>query len=105
MTKTRIWFLAITAALGGFLFGFDTIVINGAEQDIQKLWNLSGQMHGWVVSAALWGTVLGSIAGGKVSDRFGRKNTLFGVMMVVHFLWALFIVPETKGRPLEDIQL
>ena len=79
MTKAKIWFLAITTALGGFLFGFDTIVINGAEQDIQKLWNLSGQMHGWVVSAALWGTVLGSIAGGKVSDRFGRKNTLFGM--------------------------
>ena len=45
MTNAKVWFLAITAALGGFLFGFDTIVINGAEQDIQKLWNLSGQMH------------------------------------------------------------
>ena len=74
MTKAKIWFLAITAALGGFLSGFDTIVINGAEQDIQKLWNLSGQIHGWVVSAALWGTVIGSIAGGKVSDRFGRSG-------------------------------
>ena len=92
MTKTKIWFLAITAALGGFLFGFDTIVINGAEQDIQKLWNLSGQMHGWVVSAALWGTVIGSIAGGKVSDRFGRKNTLFGVgiLFFVSAVWSAF---------------
>ncbi len=92
MTKAKIWFLAITAALGGFLFGFDTIVINGAEQDIQKLWNLSGQMHGWVVSAALWGTVLGSIAGGKVSDRFGRKNTLFGVgiLFFVSAVWSAF---------------
>ncbi len=92
MTKTKIWFLAITAALGGFLFGFDTIVINGAEQDIQKLWNLSGQIHGWVVSAALWGTVIGSIAGGKVSDRFGRKNTLFGVgiLFFVSAVWSAF---------------
>ena len=92
MTKAKIWFLAITAALGGFLFGFDTIVINGAEQDIQKLWNLSGQMHGWVVSAALWGTVIGSIAGGKVSDRFGRKNTLFGVgiLFFVSAVWSAF---------------
>ena len=92
MTKTKIWFLAITAALGGFLFGFDTIVINGAEQDIQKLWNLSGQMHGWVVSAALWGTVIGSIAGGKVSDRFGRKMTLLGVgiLFFVSAVWSAF---------------
>ena len=82
MTNAKVWFLAITAALGGFLFGFDTIVINGAEQDIQKLWNLSGQMHGWVVSAALWGTVLGSLAGGKVSDRFGRKKALLGIGML-----------------------
>ena len=57
MTRARLWFLAVTAALGGFLFGFDTIVINGAEQNIQRLWNLSGTMHGWVVSSALWGTV------------------------------------------------
>ena len=92
MTKAKIWFLAITAALGGFLFGFDTIVINGAEQDIQRLWDLSGQMHGWVVSAALWGTVLGSVAGGKVSDRFGRKNTLFGVgiLFFVSAVWSAF---------------
>ena len=92
MTKGKVWFLAITAALGGFLFGFDTIVINGAEQDIQKLWKLSGQMHGWVVSAALWGTVLGSIAGGKVSDRFGRKKTLLGVgvLFLVSAVWSAF---------------
>lgn len=162
MTKARIWFLAVTAALGGFLFGFDTIVINGAEQDIQALWNLSGTVHGWVVSSALWGTVLGSLCGGGVSDRWGRRRTLFavgvlffvsavwsacatgpwtliaarfigglgvgvstiaalvalvfpiaaeavptwaifaffGVMMVFHFLWALWFVPETKGTSL-----
>ena len=90
MTKGRAWFLAVTAALGGFLFGFDTIVINGAEQDIQRLWGLSGQMHGWVVSAALWGTVVGSIAGGRVSDRFGRKNTLLGVgvLFFVSAVWS-----------------
>ena len=92
MTKAKVWFLAVAAALGGFLFGFDTIVINGAEQDIQKLWNLSGQMHGLVVSAALWGTVIGSIAGGKVSDRFGRKHTLLGVgvLFFVSAIWSAF---------------
>ena len=68
--------MALVAALGGFLFGFDTIVINGAEQDIQQLWSLSGAMHGWVVSSALWGTVVGAPGGGWVADRFGRKPTL-----------------------------
>ena len=90
MNKARLWFLAITAALGGFLFGFDTSVICGAEQDIQKLWNLSGSMHGWVVSSALWGTVLGSIFGGAVSDRLGRKRTLFsvGLLFFVSAVWS-----------------
>ena len=90
MTSTRIWFLALVAALGGFLFGFDTIVINGAEQDIQRLWSLSGAMHGWVVSSALWGTVVGALGGGWVADRFGRKPTLcaVGVLYFVSALWS-----------------
>ena len=88
--KGRIWFMALTAALGGFLFGFDTIVINGAEQDIQRLWGLSGTLHGWVVSAALWGTVAGSLAGGWIADRFGRKPALcaIGAVYFVSALWS-----------------
>ena len=82
--------MALVAALGGFLFGFDTIVINGAEQDIQRLWSLSGTMHGWVVSSALWGTVAGALAGGWISDRFGRKPTLcaIGAVYFVSALWS-----------------
>lgn len=71
--------LSLVAALGGFLFGFDTIVINGAEQTIQKLWGLGAAMHGVVISAALWGTVWGSLIGGRFTERMGRRNTLFGV--------------------------
>ena len=82
--------MALVAALGGFLFGFDTIVINGAEQDIQRLWSLSGTMHGWVVSSALWGTVAGALIGGWISDRYGRKNTLcaVGALYFVSALWS-----------------
>ena len=90
MTSGKVWFLSLVAALGGFLFGFDTIVINGAEQDIQRLWSLSGAMHGWVVSSALWGTVFGALGGGWVADRFGRKPTLcmVGALYFVSALWS-----------------
>ena len=91
-TIGRLWFLSLVAAMGGFLFGFDTIVICGAEQDIQRVWDLSGAMHGLVVSSALWGTVLGSLVGASASDRFGRKPTLFGVGMLflVSAVWSAF---------------
>ena len=79
MTKGRLWFLALAAALGGFLFGYDTAVINGGEQQIQAVWSLSSVLHGWVMSSALWGTVIGAVCGGRVCDRIGRKPTLFGV--------------------------
>ena len=79
MTKGRLWFLAIAAAMGGFLFGYDTAVINGGEQQIQRLWNLSAVAHGWLMSAALWGTVVGALTGGRICDRIGRKKSLLGV--------------------------
>ena len=90
MTKGKIWFYSIVAALGGFLFGFDTIVINGAEKDIQAVWHLSGTMHGWVISSALWGTVLGALLGGRISDRVGRKRTLFavGILFFASAVWS-----------------
>lgn len=89
LNKTVV-FCAAVAALGGFLFGFDTIVINGAEQTIQKLWNLSAGMHGFVISAALWGTVLGSLVGGFFAERYGRRNTLFavGILYFVSAVWS-----------------
>ena len=83
--KSRIFFWSITSALAGFLFGFDTVVISGAEQKIQSLWGLSPGMHGLAMGAALYGTVLGSLLGGWPTDRFGRKATLLwiGVLYVV----------------------
>ena len=88
----RLWFLALAAAMGGFLFGYDTAVINGGEQQIQSVWSLSSVMHGWVMSMALWGTVIGAMTGGKICDRFGRKPTLFGVglLYLLSAVWSAF---------------
>ncbi len=80
--KQRIFFWSITAALGGFLFGFDTAVISGVEQSLQSLWGLSVWEHGLTVSMALIGTVIGAMSGGIPADRLGRKKTLFWIAIL-----------------------
>ncbi|MDC7994202.1 sugar porter family MFS transporter [Altibacter sp. HG106] len=71
---------SITVALAGFLFGFDTVVISGANQPIQQLWDTSPLFHGtFIMSMALWGTVLGSLLGGIPTKHLGRKKTLFWI--------------------------
>jgi MFS transporter, SP family, arabinose:H+ symporter len=86
----RIFFWSVAAALAGFLFGFDTVVISGAEQTIQALWHLSPGMHGVAMAAALYGTVLGSLIGGWPTDRFGRRATLLwiGALYFVSAVWS-----------------
>ena len=81
----RIFFWSLTAALAGFLFGFDTVVISGAEKTIQSLWGLSAGVHGIAMASALYGTVVGSLLGSWPADRFGRKATLLwiGVLYIV----------------------
>lgn len=76
MTMGRASSWALVAALAGFLFGFDTAVISGAEQAVQLVWQMSDTVHGLAISAALWGTVVGALLGGWPADRFGRKKTL-----------------------------
>lgn len=75
----RIFFWSLTAALAGFLFGFDTVVISGAEKTIQLLWGLSAGVHGIAMASALYGTVIGSLIGSWPADRFGRKPTLLWI--------------------------
>lgn len=78
MNKLLQW--SLTAALAGFLFGFDTVVISGADQKLQALWNSSDFFHGTVVIAmALWGTVVGALFGGIPTRLFGRKKILLWI--------------------------
>ena len=81
----RIIYWSIVSALAGFLFGFDTVVISGAEQKIQALWHLDAFMHGIAIASALYGTVLGAMSGGYATDRWGRRKVLLaiGVMYLV----------------------
>src|SRR5258708_6139571 len=83
----RIFFSSLPPPPAGFFFGFDTVVISGAEKTIQTLWGLSPGLHGIAMASALYGTVVGSLLGGWPADRFGRKATLLWIG-VLYFLGA-----------------
>jgi sugar porter (SP) family MFS transporter len=96
--KNYVVFLSITAALGGFLFGFDTAVISGAEKSIQKIWSLSDLSHGLAMATALYGTVIGALFGGIPANRIGRKPSLFwiGILYLVSALGSA-LAPEVNS--------
>ena len=87
MNRIIVW--SITVALAGFLFGFDTVVISGANEPIKQIWNTSPLFHGtFIMSMALWGTVIGSLFGGIPTKNLGRKTTLLwvGILFLVSAL-------------------
>lgn len=86
--NTKVFFWSLAAALGGFLFGFDTAVISGCEQTLQALFQSGTLEHGLTVSIALIGTVIGSIYGGIPADKFGRKYSLL-IVAVLYFVSAM----------------
>jgi sugar porter (SP) family MFS transporter len=98
--------IALIAALGGFLFGFETVVISGAEQTLEKIWQLTSLSHGLTVASSLIGTVLGSLIAGFPARRYGRKKSLqiVAVFFIVAAIgcasvstWALFIFFRVIG--------
>jgi len=92
--------ISLIAALGGFLFGFETAVISGAEKTIQALWNLSSGWQGFTVASSLIGTVIGSVIAGNPAQRYGRKKVLTIIALLYLLsavgcaltpIWILFI--------------
>ncbi|MEY3501062.1 MAG: hypothetical protein RL308_2734 [Bacteroidota bacterium] len=91
MKKIIIW--SLIASLAGFLFGFDTVVISGADKKLQLLWNSSDAFHGTVVMGmALWGTVIGALFGGIPTNKLGRKKTLLfiGILFLFSAIGSAF---------------
>lgn len=91
MNRIVVW--SITVALAGFLFGFDTVVISGANDPIKQLWDMSPLFHGtFIMSMALWGTVAGALLGGIPTKKLGRKKTLFwiGILFFVSAIGCAF---------------
>ena len=83
MNKNKLFIWSLVAALAGFIFGFDTVVISGANLPIKDLWHTSPLFHGFfIMSMALWGTVVGAIFGGIPTQKFGRKKVLFWLGVV-----------------------
>ena len=106
MNRKNVFLWSLVIALGGFLFGFDTAVISGAEQSIQKYWQLNSIQHGFTVSIALIGTVIGALLGAIPSDQLGRKKTLYLIALLYLFSslgtafsasWSIFLVFRFLG--------
>src|SRR3954464_12307765 len=80
MNKHKLLLWSVVAALAGFIFGFDTVVISGANLPIKELWHTSPLFHGFfIMSMALWGTVAGAMFGGIPTQKFGRKKVLIWI--------------------------
>ena len=69
-------FLSVVAALGGFLFGYDTAVISGTIAQVTEQFGLDALQQGWYVGCALIGSIIGVLFAGILSDKFGRKSTM-----------------------------
>ena len=69
-------FLSVVAALGGFLFGYDTAVISGTIAQVTEQFRLDALQQGWYVGCALVGSIIGVLFAGILSDKFGRKFTM-----------------------------
>ena len=98
--------IALIASLGGLLFGFDTAVISGAERDIQLYFQLNSFWHGFTISIALIGTMIGALISAKPADKFGRKKALLFIALLygisalgssLSYNWIAFLIYRFIG--------
>lgn len=96
-----LFYVVAVAALGGFLFGFDSGVISGCEKAIQTEFGLSAFWHGLIVSGALIGTVIGVFTAGAPSDKWGRRPTLWlmALLFMVSAVGCAFTPNDLKWGP------
>ena len=104
-SKAYLYGICAVAVIGGLLFGYDTAVISGAEQALQKFFAsglgdfYSTGLHGFVTSSALIGCIIGGLISGIMATRLGRRNALI-FASVLFFLSALgSYMPEFLFRP------
>ena len=86
MNDDKVLHYVLIVSLAGFLSGFESVLISGANLDIKQAWQLSDWFHGaFIISIALWGTVIGALAGGYPTDKLGRKKTLIlvGITFII----------------------
>lgn len=83
--KKFMFYVAFVASLGGFLFGFDTVVVSGAEKGIQNYYQLSGWLHGFTMAVALFGTIAGALFCGRPAEKFGRLASLKAIAYLYLF--------------------
>lgn len=96
--KAYLLFITLAAALGGFLFGYDTAVISGTIGFVKSQFGLNMAMEGWFVSSALVGCITGVAFAGELSDRFGRKRSLIfsGLMFSVSVVGCALSASNTE---------
>jgi len=96
--KSYLLFIALTAALGGFLFGYDTAVISGTIGFVKSKFALDAAMEGWFVSSALVGCIAGVAFAGELSDRLGRKKALIasGLLFSISALGCAISASHTE---------
>jgi len=96
--NSYLLFIALTAALGGFLFGYDTAVISGTISFVKTKFALDAAMEGWFVSSALVGCIAGVSIAGELSDRLGRKWALIasGLLFSISALGCAISASHTE---------
>jgi len=97
-SKFYLFFISLTAAFGGFLFGYDTAVISGTISLVKAQFALTTAMEGWFVSSALVGCIAGVVIAGEMADLFGRKVSLIvsGVMFSISSLGCALCISQTE---------